>query len=115
MRKGEKSTTVVFWKFANASSESQDGDESVAVSSSRLLFTRGYAVFNAAHVDGYTPKAEPDATQLERIEQAEAFFRNMGANLQHGGNRAYDSPSSDHIQMPPFRRIFTIRPRFATR
>src|SRR5580693_5958706 len=42
VRKGEKSTTVVFWKFANGSSESQDGDESVTVSSSRLLFTRGY-------------------------------------------------------------------------
>src|ERR1700676_1165597 len=44
VRKGEKSTTVVFWKFANGSTESQDGDESVTVSSSRLLFTRGYAV-----------------------------------------------------------------------
>src|SRR6266700_370859 len=40
VRKGEKATTVVFWKFANDSSESQDGDESVTVSSSRLLFTR---------------------------------------------------------------------------
>ena len=102
VRKGEKSTTVVFWKFANGLSESQDGDETVTASSSRLLFTRGYAVFNTAQVDGYTPKAETDATQLERIEQAEAFFRNIGANLQHGGNRAYYSPSSDHIQMPPF-------------
>src|SRR6266571_1350773 len=88
VRKGEKSTTVVFWKFANGSSESQDGDESGTVSSSRLLFTRGYAVFNAAQVDGYTPKAEPDVTQLERIEQAEAFFRDIGANVRHGGNQA---------------------------
>src|ERR1041385_1183797 len=53
VRKGEKSTTVVFWKFANASSESQDGDESTPATSSRLLFTRGYSVFNAAQVDGY--------------------------------------------------------------
>src|SRR5438067_2168942 len=64
VRKGEKSTTVVFWKFANDSRESQDGDESVTASSSRLLFTRGYSVFNAAQVDGYTPKADPEATQL---------------------------------------------------
>src|SRR5438309_5475543 len=70
VRKGEKSTTVVFWKFANAGSESQDGDESASVSSSRLLFTRGYSVFNAAQVDGYTPKADTESTQLERIEQA---------------------------------------------
>jgi len=102
VRKGEKSTTVVFWKFANASSESQDGDESTPASGSRLLFTRGYSVFNAAQVDGYTPKAEPDMPVLERIEQAEVFFRSIGADLRHGGNQAYYRPSDDHIQMPPF-------------
>src|SRR5215831_5834563 len=42
VRKGEKSTTVVLWKFANESSESQDGEESITLYSSRLLFTRGY-------------------------------------------------------------------------
>ena len=102
VRKGEKSTTVVFWKFANASNEFQDGEESVSGSSSRLLFTRGYSVFNAAQVDGYTLKAEPDVPVLERIELAEAFFRTIGADLRHGGNQAYYSPSDDHIQMPPF-------------
>ena len=102
VRKGEKSTTVVFWKFANASSESQDGGEDAPASGSRLLFTRGYAVFNAVQVDGYIPKADPEVSQLERIEQAEAFFRGIGATLQHGGNRAYYSPYSDHIQMPSF-------------
>src|SRR5260370_542590 len=89
VRKGEKSTTVVFWKFANASNESQDGDESTPASSSRLLFTRGYSVFNAAQVDGYTPKADLEATQLERIEHPEAFFRTVTADLRHGGNQAY--------------------------
>jgi antirestriction protein ArdC len=99
VRKGEKATTVVFWKFAN-NTESEDGDESPK-SGSRLLFTRGYSVFNAAQVDGYTPKAEPDMPMPERIERAEAFFQAIGANVQHGGNRAYYAPDSDHIQMPP--------------
>src|SRR5712671_1025245 len=53
VRKGEKATTVVFWKFANNTAENQNGDEQPATGS-RLLFTRGYAVFNAAQVDGYT-------------------------------------------------------------
>src|ERR1700733_14544641 len=56
VRKGEKATKVVFLKVANGTAENQEGDESVH-STSRLLFTRGYAVFNAAQVDGYTPKA----------------------------------------------------------
>jgi antirestriction protein ArdC len=101
VRKGEKATTVVFWKFANNAAETEDGDESPK-SGSRLLFTRGYSVFNAAQVDGYEPKADPDVPMLERIERADAFFQAIGANVRHGGNRAYYAPDSDHIQMPPF-------------
>ena len=29
-------------------------------------------------------------------------LQSIGADLRHGGNRAYYSPASDHIQMPPF-------------
>jgi antirestriction protein ArdC len=100
VRKGEKATPVVFWKFANESGESQkDGTES---GRSRLLFTRGYSVFNAAQVDGYTPKADADIAMPECIAHAEAFFSAIGANVQHGGNQAFYAPASDHIQMPPF-------------
>ena len=102
VRKGEKSTTVAFWRFANNATESQDDGDEAPASGSRLLFTRGYSVFNSAQVDSYTPKAEPDMPVLERIEQAEAFFRTVGADLRHGGNQAYYRPSDDHIQMPTF-------------
>lgn len=102
VRKGEKSTTVVFWKFANDSAETQDDGAEHSANSSRLLFTRGYAVFNSAQVDGYTPKAVPDMPMPERIERADAFFQGIGATVQHGGNRAYYAPDSDYIQMPPF-------------
>jgi antirestriction protein ArdC len=102
VRKGEKSTCVVFWKFANGNDENQDGYDQPA-SSSRLIFTRGYSVFNAGQVDGYTPNAEPDLLILERIANAEAFFGAIGADVPHGGNRAYYAPDSDRIQMPPFR------------
>ena len=50
VRKGEKSATVVFWKFANSATESQEDD--TPASGSRLIFTRGYSVFNSAQVDG---------------------------------------------------------------
>lgn len=100
VRKGEKATTVVFWKFANNASETEDGE--TPASGSRLLFTRGYAVFNAAQVDGYTPKAEPTVSMPERIERAETWFQTIGADVRNGGNRAYYAPGTDHIQMPPF-------------
>ena len=99
VRKGEKATTVVFWKFARESAETEN-DESPK--SSRLLFTRGYNVFNAAQVDGYTPRQDADVPMLERIAHAEAFFQAIRADVRNGGNRAYYAPDSDHIQMPPF-------------
>ena len=102
VRKGEKATTVVFWKFANGSAESDDSDETPKAGGSRLLFTRGYSVFNAAQVDGYAPKVELDRPVIERIEQADAFFKSVGATVRHGGNQAFYSPVSDHVQMPPF-------------
>ena len=103
VRKGEKSTLVVFWKFANNASETDDGAGDETPRSGRLLFTKGYNVFNAAQVDGYEPAAEViEADTLERDARAEQFFMSVGADVRHGGNRAFYSPVTDHVQMPPF-------------
>lgn len=105
VRKGEKATTVIFWKFANETAEVQDGGEENSAIKSRLVFCRGYSVFNAAQVDGYTAKPELTMPILDRIDAADVFFQGIGATVKHGGNRAYYSPGSDHIQMPPFDRF----------
>ncbi len=102
VRKGEKSTLVVFWKFADGKTESQSEGDQPSASGSRLLFTKGYSVFNAVQVDGYTPKVDPERPMLERIEQADAFFKAIGADLRHGGNQPFYSHSGDYVQMPPF-------------
>src|ERR1700730_13633937 len=114
VRKGEKATTIVFWKFANSSAETDDGEEHTA-SSSRLLFTRGYSVFNAAQVDGYTAKADPEAPIEQRIESAEVFFRGINARVAHQGNRAFYSPADDTITLPPFAAFYTPVDYYSTR
>ena len=113
VRKGEKATLVVFWKFASDTADSQDGDEHA--SSSRLLFTRGYSVFNAAQVDGYTPKADADTPIEQRIESAEQFFRAINARVVHLGNRAFYSPADDTITLPPFAAFYTPVDYYSTR
>jgi len=116
VRKGEKATTVVFWKFANSAAETQeDGEEHTAASGSRLLFTRGYSVFNASQVDGYTPKPDANAPIEERIERAEVFFGRIGARVTHLGNRAFYSPADDTITLPPFAAFFTPTDYYSTR
>ena len=113
VRKGEKATLVVFWKFAHNAADSQDGDEQA--SGSRLLFTRGYSVFNAAQVDGYTAKVDSDTPIEQRIESAEQFFSRINARVVHQGNRAFYSPADDTITLPPFAAFFTAMDYYCTR
>ena len=68
----------------------------------RRFFARGYRVFNAAQVDGFTPPEVPSLPTAERIAHAESFFEGLGAEIRHGGNRAYYHPKDDYIQLPPF-------------
>lgn len=100
VRKGEKSTLVVFWKFADGQKETEDDGDTPAIGS-RLLFACSYSVFNAAQVNGYVPRSEPERPEIERIADADRFFEGVNADIRHGGNQAYYSPVSDHVQMPP--------------
>lgn len=63
-------------------------------------------MFNAAQVDGYTPKVDPDAPIEQRIESAELFFARINARVVHQGNRAFYSPDTDSITLPPFAAFF---------
>ncbi len=114
VRKGEKSASVAFWKFANESAESQDAEEEHS-SRSHLLFCRLYSVFNAAQVDGYKPKAEAETPIEQRIESAEAFFERIPARVAHLGNRAFYSPIEDSITLPPFAAFFAPIDYYSTR
>jgi antirestriction protein ArdC len=115
VRKGQRATTVVFWKFANGSAETQDESEEQPVSSSRLLFSRGYSVFNVSQVDGYAPKPDTETPIKERIERAEVFFHGINARVNHQGNRAFYSPADDSITLPPFAAFHTPTDYYSTR
>ena len=101
--KGERGHLVVFWKTTDRSSDTdrQDGDDNHH-EPARRLFARGYIVFNAAQVDGYTPPELPVLPEVERIEHAERFCAALGIDIRHGGSQACYIPSKDCVQMPDF-------------
>ncbi len=101
VRKGEKATPVVFWKFFDEEEprENREGNEREP---HRGVMARAYHVFNAAQVDGYELPATPRLPETERIERAEEFFGGLDADIREGGSRAFYSPAEDYIQMPPF-------------
>ncbi len=111
VRKGEKSSLVVFWKINDSDKDeenhegSSNGGDDTADASQRRILARGYYVFNASQVDGYTPPPLPElptVPEAERNSEAEAFFAATEAVIRHGGDRACYRPVTDHIQMPAF-------------
>lgn len=114
VRKGEKATMVVFWKFGDTAKDEQDGEEATEGGRQKLFFTRGYCVFNAQQVDGYEAKPEQPAPYEDRIEAADEFFKLTGSTVRHGGNSAHFSPGSDAITMPPFAAFKTSTDYYST-
>ncbi len=102
VRKGEKSSPVVFWKINEGRESEESSDSAEDDGTRRSVLARGYAVFNAEQVDGYEVPPTPPRPEIDRVQEAEAFFAALGAEIKHGGHRAYYRPSSDHIQMPNF-------------
>jgi antirestriction protein ArdC len=39
---------------------------------------------------------------MQRLEAADRFFAATGADIRHGGTRAYYAEGPDYVQMPPF-------------
>ena len=100
VRKGERSTTVVFWKFYDRAEEQQE--DSDAPEDRPRCFARCYHVFNASQVDGYIPQVAEQLPESERIQNADRFLASLPAVVKHGGDRAFYSPTGDFIQMPAF-------------
>lgn len=103
VRKGERAAPVVFYKRTEVETTNRDSD----APTEERLFARAFRVFNADQVEGFEEAEEtpcaPDQTQ--RHETAEAFVSSSGADIRHGGERAFYSPGGDFIRMPPRERF----------
>lgn len=103
VRKGERSTLVVFWKKTERTVHDEEtGDETER----KGFLLRYYRVFNAEQCDGLELPEPPGVTHEHKpIEAAEriaiAYHSSAGApRLIVGGGRACYSPHSDTLQMP---------------
>ena len=101
VRKGEKSTTIFFFKKltvedAEATERGEDGTKQVAM-------LRAYPVFHASQIDGIPARVKPtpDEAPGTKPEAAEIILTNSRAMIRTGGDRAFYSPATDHIQLPP--------------
>ncbi len=97
VRKGERSTTIFFAKPLEID------DEETEDSRKTIKILKHYAVFHASQIDGIPAYKAPTVEEAPwtRPEAAEIIMKNSGAVIRIGGDRAFYSPATDHIQLPP--------------
>jgi antirestriction protein ArdC len=97
----EKPHLVVFWKWPEKESTSEDGISTSTVKTHPIL--RYYTVFNVSQCQGIPEKILPPPTQLnDPIEMCEKIIDEMPQRpeIQTGGHMAYYHPIHDYINMP---------------
>ncbi len=121
IRKGEESTVVVFWKVDDAkqSTEDLDGEETDGKTRRRFLL-RYYRVFNLEQCE--LPRAVLDKLpkiethEHDPIEAAERIIAGMPnpPEIQYAGSKAFYSPITDRITLPPRERFTSAEEFYAT-
>ena len=110
VRKGESGTPIVFWQFTVEKTRKDSNGKPVKGRNGKrvkdvieLARPRLYrsTVFNAEQIEGIPPLPEPDRLeQFEIHQRAEDILKASGADITHGGQRAFYQPTTDRIQLP---------------
>ena len=110
--KGAKSESVFYASTFNKVED--NGDER------QIPFLKATAVFNADEIEGlpahFYARTAPIVTvpHLTRHEPSEAFIAALGADIRHGGDRAFYVRNPDYIQLPDFEAFFTSEAYYGT-
>ena len=114
VRKGEKSTPVVFWRIyvdgveVRANSDQHEPEHEPEEGQGRRRFVlRYYSIFNTEQCELPASVSEklafPEQRQLDPIEACEKILTGMPnpPEIVHAGDQAFYSPITDRITMPP--------------
>jgi antirestriction protein ArdC len=99
--KGARGTTGFFFKRLELRDDSRpDGDDEAV---RRIPLLRSFTLFHASQIDGIPDYVPPTLEEApwRAPEAAEVILAGSGAVVRTGGERAFYSPATDHIQMPP--------------
>ncbi len=102
VKKGERSTPMVFWKWLERERDNPDTGEIETVSTPLLRY---YRVFNVEQCEGIPAEKVPaleNARDFRPIEEAERVVQEMPQRpiIQHEAAQAFYRPSADVVNMP---------------
>ena len=114
VRKGEKSTAILFCQPMTKDTVKADGSQG----KDSFWISKTYRVFNADQIDGlpdrFTTKPVHQIDQEQRIAHAETFIGNTKADIRHANGGAFYRPSTDSISLPPFETFDNPEAYYAT-
>lgn len=126
VRKGEKGTQIVYWKFSDEKKLTDEQGKPVIDPETgkqktinvQLERPRSFTavVFNASQIDGLPPlEARAVGPEPERHALAEKILTNSGATIHHvAGDSAFYSPGRDSITLPERKQFPTPDNYYAT-
>jgi len=100
IKKGEKSSLVIFWKFHKIEEVNKETGE---IEEKEVPMLRYYRVFNALQTEGFEyPQQETIENNIDPIKEAEALINSYSdkPEIKHGFTKACYAPSEDVIKMP---------------
>ena len=99
VKKGEKGSTVVFWKIIDRETDTEDPEETTG---KKVFFLRYYTVFNLLQTS-LADRWQPESLPGQHIEP-DRTFKNYTERekipVTLGGDRAFYHPAQDSITLP---------------
>jgi len=99
LKKNEKGSYVFFNTLFEVNDKNKV-DEFGNPKKKKIWYLKPHAVFNANQVEGYEVKKAQAPNKAKALKIVDEYVENTGAEISHGGDRAYYSPNFDKIQMP---------------
>ena len=126
VKKGEKSSMIVFWKFMETAKRDADGSVVHGADGKTLMesvpFLRYYNVFHIDQCEGITAKhstatAFPDGAEV--LEAAQEiiydYLSREGVKLSHmEGDKAFYRPSTDEVVLPIRKQFVSTAEYYST-
>jgi antirestriction protein ArdC len=97
VNKGEHGTTVLLYKPLEIDDDKQEDGKRV------IPLMRTFTVFHPTQMTGVPPWTPPTLEQApwRSDEATDIILKNSGVAMRIGGDRAFYSPKTDHMQFPP--------------
>ncbi len=111
IQKGQKATYVEYWAYFDREKKKllswKDANEILRTDpqyaeKNLILTSKVFAVFNGEQLDGIPRYEKSHQTDIGELRaQRDTLIANMGIGYREEGQRAYYSPSSDCVTLPP--------------